>query len=350
MVNLYIASKENAGKTALCAGIGRKLLSQGKKIGYFRPVCISSGSALTGNRELTFLKEALGLEETSEVIAPVNLSSPELWGILTNSPEDFNQRVKNNHLGVAKGKDVVIIEGLSGLAIDNVANLACYKIAETLDARVVILLRDSASLAPSDIARVAGELGQGFLGVVVNFVPQNGFEARKQKIADSFQKAGIKVLGILPEERALLGVSVKELADALGGEIITSPENAGELVENIMLGAMTPDSALYYFNRKKDKAAIIRGDRPDMQLAALQTPTRCLVLTGNTRPQANVVLEAEDKHVPIIIAPQDISGTVADVEKLLAASAFTGSGKLKKLEQMLDKYLDFKYLYSALNL
>jgi BioD-like phosphotransacetylase family protein len=350
MVNLYIASKENAGKTALCAGIGRRLLGQGKKVGYFIPVCISSNSSITGNSDLTFIKEVLGLEEPSEVIAPVNLSSRELWASLTDSPEDFNQKVKKNHLRVAKGKDVVIMEGLSGLAIDNVANLACYRIAETLDSKVVILLRDSANLAPSDIVRVAGELGQRFLGAVVNFVPQNGFEARKQKITDSFQKAGIKMLGILPEERALLGVSVKELADALGGEIITSLENAGEVVENIMLGAMTIDSGLYYFNRKKDKAAIIRGDRPDMQLAALQTPTRCLVLTNDTRPLANVILEAEDKHVPIVIVPKDISSTVADVEKTLAASAFKGSGKLKKFEQVLDKYLDFKYLYSTLNL
>lgn len=350
MVNLLIASKESSGKTALCAGIGKKLLNQGKKVGYFLPVRLSETSAINDYKDATFMKEILELEESPEVLSPVNLTSQELWENLTETAEDFVQQVKKNYARAAKGKDVVIIEGLSGLSTDNVATLACYRMAETLNAKVIAVLPYDATLSPSEMGRVSEELGQRLLGVVINFVPESQIEALRQTMTDSFQKAGIKVFGILPEARSLLGISVKELAKALSGDIVTCPENTDELVENLMLGAMTLDSGIDYFSRKKDKAAVIRGERPDMQLAALQTSTKCLVLTNNAKPVANVVAESESKHVPIVVTSKDTSAIVADIERALAQSAFNSPQKLRKFEELVDKYLDFKSLSSALGL
>ncbi len=348
MINLYITSKESSGKTALCTGIGKKLLNQGKKVGYFLPITISETN--TGNKDAALMKEVLELNESPDVISPFGVSSRELWKSLTDNKEEFLQQVKKNHARISKDKDIVIMEGLNGFPDDSVATLACYTIAETFNAKVVVVLRYSADLAPSEIARAAGELGQKLLGVVVNFAPEAKIESVKQNITDSFQKAGIKVLGVLPETRSLLGLSVKELAEALGGDIVTCPENAGEIVENLMLGAMSLDSGIEYFTRKKDKAAIIRGERPDMQLAALQTPTRCLILTSSAQPLATVVSEAESKHIPVVVTGKDTPGTIADIERALAHNSFRSAKKLKKLEELLDKYLDLKSLSSALGL
>ena len=48
-----------------------------------------------------------------------------------------------------------------------------------------------------------------------------------------------------------------------------------------MLGAMGAELALKFFRTKPDKIVITGGDRADIQLAALETDTKCLVLTGN---------------------------------------------------------------------
>jgi BioD-like phosphotransacetylase family protein len=348
MVNLYIASKESSGKTTLCAGIGKKLLNQGKKAGYFLPVTISEEN--NGHEDITLMKEVLELDESPDVIAPFRVSSRELWKSLTDNKYDFVERIKINHARIAGKKDSVVMEGLSGFPADSISALACYIIAETLDARVLVVVRYSDSLAPSDMARAAGELGQRFLGVVVNFAPEARIETIKQSITASFQKAGIKLVGVLPEVRSLLGLSVRELAEVINGEIVTCPENADEIVENLMLGAMSLDSGIDYYSRKKDKAALIRGERPDMQLAALQTSTRCLVLTSSTGPLATVVLEAESKHIPIVVTKKDTQGAIADIERALANRSFHSDGKLKKLDALLDKYLDMKSLNAALGL
>ena len=350
MLDILIVSNESCGKTALCAALGKRLLAKGKKTGYFNPVRLSNNGSLTNNRDAIFVKEILELNESAELLSPSAYSSKELWSQLSGEPDVFTRNIKNSHSEIAKGKDVVLVEGLSGLNKDNVSTLACYKIAEALDARVIILLKYHTDLSPSTVVRSSEELGEKLLGVIINFAPEDKLETLKQSITESFDKAGIKVFGILPETRSLLGISVKELGEAVDGSLATRDTNTDEIVENIMLGVMTLDSGIDYFKRKKDKAAVIRGERADMQLAALQTPTKCLVLTNNIKPLASVVSEAESKHIPVLVTSKDADSIVADLENALAASSFNSPKKMKKFEELLDKYLDIKSLFAAMNI
>ncbi len=115
-----------------------------------------------------------------------------------------------------------------------------------------------------------------------------------------------------------LAITVGELAESIGGKIINHPEKSGELVENYMLGAMVVDSGLDYFNRKRNKAAIIRQERLDMQLAALETPTTCLVLSGGDKAPAYRVLQrAESRGIPIITTKASVSDIVTYIDNKL---------------------------------
>jgi BioD-like phosphotransacetylase family protein len=121
-----------------------------------------------------------------------------------------------------------------------------------------------------------------------------------------------------PENRTPIALTVGELAKGIGGKILNHVEKSDELVENYMLGAMTVDSGLDYFNRKKNKAAIIRQERLDMQLAALETSTVCLVLSGgDTTPAYQVRQRAESRGIPIIATPVTVSDIVTRIDKLL---------------------------------
>lgn len=348
MLSLYLTSVEASGKTALCAGIGKKLLSQGKKVGFITPVQLSETSGTNGYKDATFIKEALELTEATELLCPIRLSRQNLWQNLTDEVADFSQKLKQAHANISRDKDIVLMEGLGDLGTDKVSTLACYTIAETLDAKVIIILRYSASLDPAEIIQIGKKLKQQLLGVVINFVPKSKIEAVKQDMTAVFQEAGINVLGVLPEVRSLLSVSVKELAEVLGGEILTCAENTAEIVESIMLGAMTPDSGIDYFNRMTNKAAIIRGERADMQLAALQTSIKCLILTDDPKPLPAVISQAEDKHVPIVIVKQDTSSTLAGIEEALAKTSFHSFRKLQEFESILGSYFDFKALHPEL--
>ena len=113
--------------------------------------------------------------------------------------------------------------------------------------------------------------------------------------------------------------SVGELARHLEGEILNCPERSEELVENIMVGALSVDSGLDYFGRKTNKAVITRGDRPDLQMAALETSTKCLVLTSDIGPMPIILHRAKEKGVPIIAVKGDTMSVLKRIEEALGS-------------------------------
>ena len=65
------------------------------------------------------------------------------------------------------------------------------------------------------------------------------------------------------------------------------------------MGGWGLDAGELYFGLRESKAVIVRGDRPDMQMAALTTPTTCMLLTQGIEPIEYVRNEAELEEVPI---------------------------------------------------
>ena len=349
MVALYITSTESKGKTTFCAGISKKLLDRGAKIGFMMPVHVTEAGGSNGCADATFMKDIMKLPESEELICPIRLSANELWKNLAEDTTKFVQNLKQAYSKIEQGKDIVVLEGPGNLNIDKVSNLACYTIADGLEARVIIVLDYSPNLDVSKIEKIRTKL-KHLIGVVVNFVPKSKIQKIRPQLIDSFSKAGIKVLGVLPEVRSLLGVTVAELARALDGEILVCQEKADELVENVMLGAMTVDSGVNYFSRKDNKAVLVRGERADMQLAALQTSTKCLIVTDNIRPLPFVMVQAQEKQVPVIMVKQDTASAIAGIEKTLAESSFRSPRKLEIFDMVLDSYFDLEAFYAGLGL
>ena len=333
MTALYITSLEvAAGKSALCAGIGKQLSDKGKKVGFLKPLVTGEK---TPDEDAQFIKQVFSLEEPLESLCPV----------LT--PKGLAEGVKKAYGIVAKGKDVVILEGLS----EDLDTLhASREVVEALDAKVIVVVRYVDTLPLTRIIATCEKFTPRLLGVVINSAPGNRLEPIRQRMTTLFEREGIKVLGVLPEDRALFAIPVGELAEGLGGKILCCPEGSAELAENIMAGALGVDSGVEYFKRKTNKAVVTRGERPDMQLAALETSTRCLILCGNVPPIPNVLYQAEDKGVPIILVEQDTLTTIAAIEDALSKARFRNEKKLSIIEQILAQHFDFPALYQGLGL
>jgi hypothetical protein len=349
VVALYVTSTESSGKTALCAGIGKKSLDRGLKVGFIEPVHLKEAGHNNGCKDAAFIKDSLKLTESEELICPLNMSKHELWRNLTEDTPNFSQNLQQAYRKISRGKDIVIMEGLSDLGTDKVSTLTCYTVTEALEAKIIIALRYSTNFNVSKIVQI-GEKAKNLIGVVINLVPESKIGTAGNQLAALFDKAGIKVLGVLPEVRSLLGLSVSELAQALGGEVLTATDKVDEIVENVMVGAMTVDSGIMYFNRKENKAVVVRGERTDMQLAALETPTKCLIIAGDVKPLPFVVARAQEKGVPLIKVKRDVPRVIEGIEEALTETSFHSQQKLKIFENVLDSRFDFKALYSGLGI
>ncbi len=326
MVALYVTSLEGgSGKTAVCAGLGKHLLADGKKIGFFKPIISENIQVI--DSDAVFIKDIFALEEPVDYLCPV-----------ISDESNLTSRIKEAYARVSPGKDVVIVEGIYEQSI-----------VEALDARVIIVEGYSEKLSKARINSYK-DFGEYLLGAVLNKVPRSQAERVYGEMSTQFGEAGINILGVLPEDRALFTLTIGELAEHIQGEILNSAEKSAELVENFMLGAMVVDPGPEYFGRKANKVVVVRGERPDMQLAALETSTRCLVLSGNTSPIPDVLYRAEDKKIPIILARGDTTALVMSIEDALGKTRFHQEKKLPKLIEIMEQHFNFQAVYRGLGL
>lgn len=333
MAALYITSPQaGAGKTLVCAGLGRQLKSQGKKVGFFKPLVADIKSQEAADSDTAFIKRILSLKE------PVDDLCPVIGG------EKPGAKVKQAYAKVAKDKDIVIVEGVWRQRPGGQPVESSYEVAEALGAKVIVVEAYSPDLFKTKFTDKYKGFGEHLLGVVINKVPVSRMEAVRGWLG------GVAVLGVIPEDRTLLSLTVAELAELIGGKIVNDTGKSAELVENYMLGALGVDSGLDYFGRKDNKAVVVKGERPDMQLAALETSTKCLVVSGDGSPIHAVLHSAEGKAIPVIVTDEDTASVMDSVEQALGMAKFNQEKKLPRLAEIMKQRFDFKALYKGLGL
>ncbi len=346
MTRLLVASPAPlSGKTAFITGLALHLRKAGLKVGYFKPVAVPKKRAdgQTLDTDPLFIRAALSLSESEAQLAPVSYQ-PVDWEDHVAAPGQVVSRVREALAQVESDRDAVLIEAAEDLSTGASLGLSAAELAAELNAAVILVLRYQGVPSVDQAVVFGRHFGDRLKGVVFNAVPPERAEFVEQKLRPVLEDQGLPWLGWVPQARFMLALTVNEIAKILGGRIITAPEKADELVENLMMATVTPDASQYYFNRKPNKAVIAAADRPDIHLAALETPTKALILTGNWVPDPIVVARAEEDGVPIVLVP---SGTLATVEALEAAyglGKFAQSAKVNPFARLMAEHLDIDRL------
>jgi BioD-like phosphotransacetylase family protein len=215
---------------------------------------------------------------------------------------------------------------------------------------VLLITRYRTTIAIDAILAVQRYLGDRLLGVLINQIDEPQLDFVQQRIVPFLEKRGIPVLATIMQDPQLSGVTVADLLEHLGGQLIGRQEWLTKLVEHLMIGAMGAETALSHFRRRANKAVFTGGDRSDLQLAALETSTSVLVLTGNIRPAPAVIDRAEEREVPIILVADDTLTTVERAEHIFGRIRFKQAAKIERFITLLDQRFDFARLYDELGM
>ena len=356
MKALYITSLHTfSGKTALCLGLGRRLQINGYKVGYFKP--LSTQPWQVGGRvadeDADFVRRTLDLSKDLRDLVGVVLTQKLLLQALTaTAPPDLLAQVKAAFERVSAGKDVVLLEGGASLREGFSVGLGTPVVAEALDvpALAVTYFYDRMSLL-DDCLVAKLRLGERLLGVMVNKVPDEEMDFVVNVAHPYLESRDIPLLGALPLRQQLQAISVGELADVLQGEFLALPEKRDELIEHLVVGAMSVEQALPRIRRiPGTKAVITGGDRADMQLVALETAVQCLVLTGHLRPMPEVLRRAEEVGVPVLLVRGNTMETVEAIERVFGKTRLGQRAKLEQFEALLVEHFDFERLYEGMGL
>lgn len=331
---LYVVSdRPGAGKTAVCMGLARLLRAQSKTVAVVKPVADDENDI-----DAAMYADLLGTDTSRWPIAIAeNVSGSNL--------DEVNALIGS----LAADNDIVIVEGSNGLA-GTLGRIVC----DNVDAKVLVVAGYDASLSHGVVLATGAPYGGRVIGYVINGVSQYmGTDTRANlvpQIAAQASMRGARVLGLIPEDRRLLGVSVSQIAAHLDGEFISEDMEDDALVEYLMVGGMSLDPGEYYYGIHDNRAAIVRGDRPDLQMSALSAPgfTACLVATGGITPIEYVRYEAEQEETPIILVQSDTLDTMARLDSLLESGSFSHPDKLQRSVELLQEHVDIEGLLHAL--
>jgi BioD-like phosphotransacetylase family protein len=331
---LYVVSdRPGAGKTAVCMALTKLLRAQSKTVAAVKPVADDENDI-----DAALYADLLGAHTSGWPIAIAkNISGSDL--------DEVNALIGS----LAANNDIVIVEGSNGLA-GTLGRIVC----DNVDARVLVVAGYDSSLAHGVVLTTGAPYGGRVVGYIINGVTQYmGTDARANlvpQVAAQASMRGARVLGLIPEDRRLLGVSVRQIAAHLDGEVISEDMEDDALVEYLMVGGMSLDPGEYYYGIHDNRAAIVRGDRPDLQMSALGAPgsTACLVATGGIVPIEYVRYEAEQEETPIILVQSDTLDTMAKLDSVLDSGSFSHPDKLQRSVELLQEHVDIEGLLHAL--
>jgi BioD-like phosphotransacetylase family protein len=353
MANLYVTSAETfSGKSALCIGLGVRFRADGLKTGYMKPVNVNCGlrEGLPYDDDVTFAKQIFDMPEPPTQLGPVALTPAKLEQQLRGPETDYEPRFVEAFGQLSVGRDVMVLEGGRSWREGYVAGLSPKRVVELAQAQVLIVLKYDQTLLVDRALAAQDYFGKALMGIVINETPRAHVDDVRDTTEPYLTRHSLAVLGVLPKDPMLAAPTVAELAEGLHAEILCGADKTGELVEHMLVGAMSAEAALTYFRRQPNKAVITGGDRADIQLAALETSTRCLVLTGNLYPSPVVLNRADELGVPVLLADMDTLRTIEVVEGYLGRGRVQQPQKVDRFTVLLNEHLNFTALYEGLGI
>jgi BioD-like phosphotransacetylase family protein len=351
MATLYVASTETfVGKSAICAALLNQFQQRGHTVGYMKPVSVSVTQTEDGaiDQDAQLMRELFDLQESSDQIAPILATTRLIEGVLRGDTADYRSKLQEAFNVVGQGKEVVVLEGANTWAEGALLGLSADQVSDLLDAPVLLINRFRSTAAVDIIMAVQRYLGSRLIGVVLNQVFDSQFDYVKQTVVPFLEQANIAVLGMIPRDTQIEAPSVQDVVEHLDVEVVSDGDHT-RLVENLSVGAMSAESALTFFRRKPNKAVITGGDRADLQIAALETSTSCLILTGNMRPHTTVLDRAAQRQVPVLLTPSDTLTTVQQIETIMGQVRFSGA-KRERFNQLAGQHIDMDRLSQLVGL
>ncbi|NET01309.1 MAG: phosphotransacetylase family protein [Sphaerospermopsis sp. SIO1G2] len=350
---LLIGSVETySGKSAMVLGLSNQLKQQGVDIAYGKPldVCLHTPYGTVAEEDVKFISESLKLSEN--LVAPTLLALDEVQvqkKLLGEDQTNYQQLLIQHYLQVPRG-DLMLLEGAGDLHAGNLFGLSLAQMAEVLDGGVLLVHRYKSLLSVEGLLSAKQLVGDRLVGVVINEIPLEQLENVNHTLREFLEAQGIPVLAMLPKHDLLRSVSVRELVKQLKAEVLCGNERLDLLVENLAIGAMNVNSAVKYFRKRRNKAVVTGGDRVEIQQAALETSTQCLILTGQLPPPSFIRNRAEELEIPILSVDLDTLTTVEIINRTFGQIRIHHPLKVQCISELMSNYFDINRLLSQIGL
>jgi BioD-like phosphotransacetylase family protein len=339
--SLYIVSTEPyTGKSAICLALALAFRDEGYAVSYFKPIGASLMSFGEGyiDEDAYVAWGALAIDAPWEYASPVLLTDELRAAPLSGPVEGLESTILEAFEYLSANHDLVVMEGLARTFDGQALGLSAVQIARLTDAAVMPVVGYRPDLDLDSILLSQQIFKERLVGITINGAPARLVCSITETLTPFMERHGIRLLGVAPRDQVLRSITVRNLTEELGGEVLCSGECLDDLIETFSLGAMSGEAAFRFFQRKANKAVITGGDRSDVIMAALRTSTKAIILTGNLRPAVRVLSAAADAKVPVILVKDDTLTTTAKVERAIGHVRLSSPKQIARLKETKADY------------
>ena len=350
-IPLLIGSCEPfSGKSAVVLGLARQLGREGVSVLFGKPLATSAAD-FPMDPEVRFVGTTLGLSDEQllpslRVLEPATAQARLLAADLEAGDvlDDLRSRI------AAEADRLVLLEAAGTLSEGLLFGLSLAQLARELDAQVLLVQPWSDSRSVEPLLEARQQLGDRLAGVVLNGVAPEGLAALRAEVQPALERLGLPVLGVMPRSPLLRSVTVEELVRRLEARVLCCQDRLDLLVETLSIGAMNVNSAMEFFRRRRNMAVVTGADRTDIQLAALEASTQCLILTGVGDPLPQLISRAEELEVPVLKVDHDTLTTVETIDVAFGHGRLHEAVKASYAIRLVQEHCNFSRLFERLRL
>ena len=354
MAGIYIGSTSGySGKNMLVMGLGLRLQKDGFGVGYMKPVGavpVPQADGTLRDDDARFVMEVLALDDDPGAVTPVLVTQDFKVDAFNGRCGDLMQSIVDGYAMLSQGKDAMLVAGSGSMYSGRYCGVDGVTVVKRLGIKCVVIDRFAKELNYDYLAVLKEELGDALVGVILNDIPPHFMDEVNALIAPFLERSGVKVLGVIPKDPLMGAIKVGDLAERLGGRVISAAAKSDRVVENFLIGTMQVENFMTHFRRNKNSAVIVGGDRSDVQLVALEGDCPCLVLTGNLYPNDIILTRSEVLEIPIVMVREDTYTVAKKMETILSRHKLRDVIKIRQGAQLVSSSVDVEYIKNAIGL
>ncbi len=341
---LIAALREGTGKTAITVGLGLLGIDRELAVGYMKPkgTRLESRVGKVQDRDPELARELLGIDDELPDLEPI-VYSPTFVQTAVRGGEDpdaLRSRIEAAHEALADERDMMLIEGAGNLDLGGIVELTDPEIAALLGADVVLVAEFDRLEDLDVVLRGATAFGNRLVGILFNRVRDRAVDVLEADAIPFLERRNHPVLGVIPHDRELAGVTAGELGEQLGARRLTSG-GSDAYVERFLVAATGPDAAFRQFRRTRNAAVVTGGDRAEIHAAAIEASgVTCLVVTGSLQPPRAVLERAEREGLAVLAVDTDTLAAVQRAESIVNMGRTQDAATVRTMAEYLEEAVD----------
>ena len=355
------ATKQNDGKTTVSLGLFGALRKKMGRIGFIKPVG-QRFVEVDGRRideDSVLIDQTFGVQTPLEAMSPIAVEPDFTRRYIEHSNNDHLVRhIQNSFDRAAWEKDFIIIEGTGHAGVGSVFDLSNARVAKLLEAKVILVTRGGIGQPIDEIAlnkALFDQEGVEVVGVILNKVLKEKFDYVRDFARRGFERLGIELLGVIPEEPLLANATLEQISKTIKGEFIHGKNKGRRRVQKIIIGAVNSTNVMQHF--RQGTLIITPGDREDVVEATLATggfggsdaPSIAgFILSGTTAPSHRVVEMLANADIPAVASPLESYAVVSAIHSMTVKTLPGDSEKIDTIQSLIDRHVDIDRLLEKL--